>query len=209
MICKYWAAKAWLESHNTSQNALAHIMRQLQLSVVDNDSHLRRNYSHLTSHKRGDLAGNAQSTDFQILSSGNLPSCLDHLLSLMSISVLWLISRDTGVVTSTLSRTPTLTICLPRRKMPKSPNTPPTMKTLALILFPLLPLVSGCSVPRLRDCSWLLPPSSCVNMKLGVRLVALILFLMSLQGPNFALYASDRALPGLVMPLPALLFNAF
>ncbi len=49
---------------------------------------------------------------------------------------------------------------------------------------------------------------SYVNMMRGERVVALTLSLMSQLGPNFALYALYRALPGLVMQLPALPFKA-
>ena len=42
------------------QDALARELRRLDLKVVDNDQELRKNYSHLTSKKRGDLAISAQ-----------------------------------------------------------------------------------------------------------------------------------------------------
>ena len=71
--CKQSAGRVWKAAHDTQQLALAYECRRLQLSVVDNDAHLRRDFTHLTSHKRGDLAINAQSTDFQILTRGNIP----------------------------------------------------------------------------------------------------------------------------------------
>ena len=43
------------------------------ITVVDNDSQLRHNYSHLTSHKRGGLAVNAPPTDLQVLSAEYVP----------------------------------------------------------------------------------------------------------------------------------------
>jgi hypothetical protein len=53
---------------------LGYELRRLTLSVVDNDTQLRRRYSHLTSQKRGDLAVNADSTDLQVLTNGSRPT---------------------------------------------------------------------------------------------------------------------------------------
>jgi hypothetical protein len=86
--CKQWGARVWLASHNTVQYATAHELRHIQFYVVDNHATLRRNYYHLTSSKRGDLAVNEQSTDFHILSSGNLATCVDRCSSLIFISPL-------------------------------------------------------------------------------------------------------------------------
>ena len=54
--CKHHAGKANRAAHDCVQLALAKELRRLDLKVVDNDHELRRQYSHLSSKKRGDLA---------------------------------------------------------------------------------------------------------------------------------------------------------
>jgi hypothetical protein len=68
------------------QYATAHELRHLQLSVVDNNATLWRTYSHPTSSKREDLTVNEQTTDFQILSSGNMPQLL-FIIDISTLSV--------------------------------------------------------------------------------------------------------------------------
>ena len=71
--CKRGAGPAFKSGHNTVQDQLAYELRRLNLSVVSQDAKLRQQFSHLTSKKRGDLAVDAESTQFRLLTPGQIP----------------------------------------------------------------------------------------------------------------------------------------
>ena len=84
--CKHFAGKAWKSAHDTVQEAIAYELRRVSLSVVEQDAQLRRNFSHLTSNKRGDLAVNAQNTDLRLIASGQVPRA-DFILDIKLVAM--------------------------------------------------------------------------------------------------------------------------
>jgi hypothetical protein len=61
--CKKWAGRSWGRGHDLIVKALAYEVTQLGLGVVDKDSTMKANHSHLNSKERGDIAF---STDGQL-----------------------------------------------------------------------------------------------------------------------------------------------
>ena len=54
--CKKHAGKAYKSGHDLVVTTVAKELRRLGVKVVDNDAQLRKQFAHLTSNKRGDLA---------------------------------------------------------------------------------------------------------------------------------------------------------
>ena len=69
------------------QDALARELRRLDLKVVDNDQELRKNYSHLTSKKRGDLAISAQADTLTVYDNVNRLCRSEFILDVQTVSV--------------------------------------------------------------------------------------------------------------------------
>ena len=85
--CKKHAGRAFRAGHDVIQDAIARELRRLDLKVVDNDQELRKNYSHLTSKKRGDLAVSAPADTLTVYDNVNRLYRSDFILDVKTVSV--------------------------------------------------------------------------------------------------------------------------
>ena len=88
--CKKHAGLNFRAGHDVIQDALAsnaRELRRLDLKVVDNYQELSKNYSHLTSKKRGDLAISAQADTLTVYDNVNCLYQSDFILDVKTVSV--------------------------------------------------------------------------------------------------------------------------
>ena len=85
--CKKHAGRAFRAGHDVIQDAIARELRRLDVKVVDNDQELRKNYSHLTSKKRWDLAVSAPADTLTVYDNVNRLYRSDFILDVKTVSV--------------------------------------------------------------------------------------------------------------------------